>query len=520
MTSREHLARIGAYILRPSVLIIGALIVAGIGMLTAMWLTSTPQSGAYVAVSTGSITEEVDVSGIVKAKNDAKLSFQTGGEVSYINVAVGDHVTSGQLLMSLNNNTQASAVAIAKANLKMQKARLSSLLAGTRFEQIAINETSVARSYDALINAINTSFISADDAVHAKSDSSFSNPRVSSAKLIPLVPDILLVNRVQRERVLVEGILKEMHSYAFSATSQKVTDITSVSSKTQADLNTISAFLGDLSNALFKAVANGSISGDVIAKYRTSVDMARIEVASAERTLVNASASYKSAVNTLTLARAGATKNTIDAQMAFVDSARASLDMAISTEQKARLRAPFSGTISVQDATRGETVSPGIPLVSIISDGENQITSMVSEMNIEKIHVGDNVIVTFSAYPNKIFNAHVTTVSPSATEDRGSISYTITATFDSKDPRIKPGLSANLRIITKIKENTLIVPTSSIITDGKYKFVYVKKSGSLVKKYVITGIKSAFGMTEITSGVSVGDNVLTFGNGSGVISNL
>lgn len=61
------------------------------------------------------------------------------------------------------------------------------------------------------------------------------------------------------------------------------------------------------------------------------------------------------------------------------------------------------------------------------------------------------------------------------------------------------------------KASALVVPTSSVITDGGQSFVYLKTKGSPVKTLVTTGLVSTDGMTEILSGLSVGDEVLTFG---------
>ena len=62
------------------------------------------------------------------------------------------------------------------------------------------------------------------------------------------------------------------------------------------------------------------------------------------------------------------------------------------------------------------------------------------------------------------------------------------------------------------KEQALVVPTSSIMTDGGQSFVYVKRgTGAPVKTLVTTGLVSATGMTEIVSGLTSGQEVLSFG---------
>ncbi|HFC10581.1 MAG TPA: efflux RND transporter periplasmic adaptor subunit [Candidatus Kaiserbacteria bacterium] len=506
MASQKRLMRVLAFVSRPAVAIGGALIISIASVAFVWFLTGNSSVGIYSAVAFGPITEEVDVSGTVKASQNTSLSFQTVGQVASIHANVGDHVTAGSTLITLANETQSAAVALAKANLATQKARLDALTSGTRPEQISIDETSVSQAKSALENAIQHAYINADDAIHAKSDSSFSNPRVDSVRLIPLVSDTVLVSKVEKERIDIRPVLKNMHSLIASST-----DIGQRADSMQSDLKAVAVFLNDLSEALFKALPNGVTPAKTIASYQTLVDTARSEVSGALMTLTTAQTAYRSASGLLALARSGATQNDIDAQRASVQAGVARLASAKANLSRTYLVAPISGTVSQQNAHLGETVSPGVPLVSIVADGKYQVDARVSEIDITKIHLGDPVEVTLASYPNKTFNATVTTVPPSATKSNGGDSYKIVVTFNDTDARIKPGLSANLRIITAGKKNVLLVPTSSIIANGARYFVYVKSNGATVKKQIKIGIQSVSGMTEITSGLNAGDVVLSFG---------
>ncbi|HEX8946774.1 MAG TPA: efflux RND transporter periplasmic adaptor subunit [Candidatus Paceibacterota bacterium] len=269
--------------------------------------------------------------------------------------------------------------------------------------------------------------------------------------------------------------------------------------------------MSDLSAALFKALPNGATSATVLSGYQTNVDAARVEVSNALTALTTAETAYHTASGTLTLAKAGATQNDVDAQRAVVAAAQASLASAQAAAAQTYLVAPISGTVSAQNANLGQTVTPGMPLVSIVADGKYQADAQVSEVDVAKMKVGDTVEANFAAYPDATFAATVTTVPPAATLSNGTPSYTVTVTFADNDERIKPGLSANLRIITARKEHALTVPTSAIITSGAQKFVYVKRADSAVKVPVTTGIESADGMTEITNGLVAGDAIEAFG---------
>jgi RND family efflux transporter MFP subunit len=504
---RERFIALLSFLSKPSVALGGSLVI-GVIVVGIAWHGSTASpSGKYVSVTSGPITAEVDVSGVVKAAHSTDLSFQTSGTISSVPVQVGDHVGAGQTLVMLSAGTQVASVALAKANLEAQQAKLAALVAGTRPEEITIDQTAVTQAENALVNALASAYTNADDAVHAKADQTFTNPRTSNAQLSILVPDQNLVNKVQMERIALEPVLTAWKNTPPATQATFDSDVVSA----ETDLKTTGAFLDDLTAALAEAQPSNSNSAQVIVGYQTEVNLGRLNVSNALSALIGADTAYTSATGALTLAQAGATANDIAAQQAAVDGAQASLDAANAVAAQTVIAAPTSGTITVQNATLGQTVVPGVPVVSMIADGKYEADAEVSETDIATVQLGDVVNATFDAYPGVIFPATVTTVNPAADMSTGVASYGITVTFTNNDPRLKPGLSANLAIITATKDMTLLVPTSAIITNGNAKFVYVQSAHGVVQTSVATGITSATSMTEITSGLTQGEQVLEFG---------
>ncbi len=503
---RQRFISILSVLSKPAVALGGSFAIGALVVGLTWHATLVAPSGSFVSVTTGAITEEVDVSGIVKAAHSTDLAFQTSGRVASIQVQVGDHVEAGQTLVALDGSSQAAAVALAEANLEAQQAKLAALIAGTRPEQLAIDQTAVTQAGNALTSALSSAYANADDAVHAKADQVFTNPRSTDAQLAILVPDAALVTRVQAERVALEPLFASWQT-ALASTSNPESAVVS----SEANLKIVMAFLDDLTTALAEAQPSGSVLATTLVGYQTTVNAGRLNVSGALSALISADTAYQAAVGALTLAQAGATENDIDAQKAAVDAAQASVAVAEAAASQTVITAPVSGTITAQSANLGETVVPGSPLVSMIADGKYEADAQVSETDIAKIKLNDAVEVTFDAYPGVTFAAVVTTINPAATENAGVASYGVTVTFLKNDPRLLPGLSANLRIITATKDAVLLVPTSAVITDGSQEFVYVKNAKSVLRTPVTVGIESASGMAEIVSGLSAGDSVLTFG---------
>ncbi|HUY62506.1 MAG TPA: efflux RND transporter periplasmic adaptor subunit [Candidatus Paceibacterota bacterium] len=508
---RDRFIAVLSFVSRPVVAIGGALII-GAAVLLYVWVTtSVAPSGVYAPVTTGSITEEVDVSGVVKAAHSTDLSFQIPGQVSATLVNVGDHVAAGQTLVTLDGASEAAALASAKANLEVQRANLASLQAGTRPEQLAIDETNATQAASALENAIQSAYVSADAAVHTDADQLFDNPLTTNPTLIIQVPDAMLANRIQLERAALEPLFATWQTSLASAGSAPET----AAATGEADLKTIATFLNDLASALAETPAGGSLTTATLASYEASVNTARTNVASALAALTAADTANKAAAGALTLAKAGATQDDLNAEQALVDAAQAAVASAQVAVNETALAAPVAGTITAQNADIGETVSPGVPLVSMVADGKYEADASIPQTDIAKVKLGAAVDVTFDTYPSVAFPATVTTIDPAATVTNGVAAYGVTVTFTNDDPRVRAGMSGNLRIITATKDSVLQVPTSAVITDSAQQFVYVKGSAGPVETPVTTGIVSATGQTEITSGLTAGEEVLTFGASAG-----
>jgi HlyD family secretion protein len=80
-------------------------------------------------------------------------------------------------------------------------------------------------------------------------------------------------------------------------------------------------------------------------------------------------------------------------------------------------------------------------------------------------------LVTFDAIDNLIATGTVRVVDLVGTVSQGVVSYNIKISIDSQDSRIRPGMSVNATITTDKREGVLVVPSSSVKTQGKIKYV-------------------------------------------------
>ena len=183
--------------------------------------------------------------------------------------------------------------------------------------------------------------------------------------------------------------------------------------------------------------------------------------------------------------------------------------------EKSKLKAPISGTISKLDFEPGEQYSPGRPMISLISGNEYEIEVDISESDITKIKINDKVIITLDALGSELkFHGLVSFIEPAETVIQEVIYYRVKIVFDSNNGNlnlVKPGMTADVEITTNKKTNILFVPGRAIIDrNGEGKFVKTYNNQVLEEKKVQIGIIGDGGLIEIISGLSEGDEVVTF----------
>ena len=206
-----------------------------------------------------------------------------------------------------------------------------------------------------------------------------------------------------------------------------------------------------------------------------------------------------------------------------VTQAQNSLLDAEQTLSECYVAAPFSGIIASVPVIKGDNVSSGTTLATIITSND-LATVTLSEVDVAKISLGDKATLTFNAIPNLTIAGQVVEIDSVGTVSQGVVNYNVQISFDATNyGNVKPGMSVNANIITTIKQNVLSVPNSAIKTTGGVSYVQtfttplaaplagVQGSPSLTppqSQAVTTGISNATS-TEIVSGLNEGDTIVT-----------
>jgi RND family efflux transporter MFP subunit len=131
----------------------------------------------------------------------------------------------------------------------------------------------------------------------------------------------------------------------------------------------------------------------------------------------------------------------------------------------------------------------------------------VSEKLINTISVGDEVPIQIEALENSDIVGTVETVSPVAD---GTNTYPVKIKIENSDGLIKAGMFAKVNFTEQSSGDAIVLPVDVVLTSGDKKYVYIAEDGKPVKKEVQTGLDNGT-KVEITSGISVGDEIIVTG---------
>jgi RND family efflux transporter MFP subunit len=144
--------------------------------------------------------------------------------------------------------------------------------------------------------------------------------------------------------------------------------------------------------------------------------------------------------------------------------------------ERSEIAAPFDGTVVAMHVELGGYVSPGTPIVDVVSRGRVDAKLMVPESVINVIRVGQTLPIQIDALGEEVPGTvvSVTPYGPSA-----SRTFPVRVRLDDQDGRLKVGMSVTAHITTGAKRDALVVSKDAVLVrpDGSTVWVAVTPEG-------------------------------------------
>jgi RND family efflux transporter MFP subunit len=399
--------------------------------------TSASSTAGTGTVTETSMTNTVETSGTVSAKQLATLTWGTSGNVLEVDSTTGQQVSSGDILMKLDPTTAPSDVIQAISTLVTAKQNLET----------------AKQSNTALANA-EVALTTAQDNYDKELGYSYTlNKPIGTADY----------NAILKANVLND-----------QAAVTKAQDYYNGFAETPDSDTRKAAALATLAQARITLKTDTAIYNYYISAPNS------MDTASINANFNLAKAQLDDAQRAYDLLKNG---NNTDA----ITSAQAAVDAAQATVNELNITAPFNGEVAVVYSQVGDVVSAGTQALTLVDRSQMYLDVLVDETSISQVKVGNSVDISFDSLGIKT-TGKVTLINPIGVSSSGVVNYTVRVELDKTDPKILLGATATVVITTGAPQNVLFVPVSAVLSDSQGEYVMrVNSSGATERVTVVSG---------------------------------
>jgi len=479
-----------------------------------------PSVGSTAIVARATITDQVSSSGAVAASASENVGFAKGGKLTSLKVRVGDRVTAGQVVATVDTFAARQVLKQQKANLAAQEAALDRvidnpsvsgaqatlsqsrvILIATRRQISAVGtaDDSAIHRARAQLRAARRTAAKADDAVDA----------AQAACKVPGTPPATCAAQVasaSSSQASAEQGVEAAKTTLTAAEQKKKVD----AAAGQVSVETSRQGVVTAQNALSSA---SSDRPHAIDQQLALVHGAEVLVRSAQKdvddgTLAAPTDGVVSAINGVVGEYLAPSSGTT----ALAPGSRAAIPGSGSAASGAGAGGAGAGAGGAGAGGAGAgaaAIRPGGSQFLVLSRARSfQVVVPFEESDAAQIASGQRVSVRFDAIPGLTEDGTVVALSPSASAISGVISYYVTVRLERRNSRLRDGQTARVDVTTAERENVLSVPNAAVRRQGDTDIVVVVEPDGRQRIVTIRAGLVGADRTEVVSGLSEGQRVI------------
>lgn len=427
------------------------LTIIAIALVATLFIINRVNAGRNVAqedlqtatVERGNLTATIGATGSVRAVQSAILTWGTSGTVEEVNASVGERVIAHAVLAYLELNSLPQNVILAQVELEDAQNALDL--------DLAEKAKALAIAQDALDQATRDLYNLTHPGKQVDIDQAFANMILAKDQLDKAREDYEpYANKPE------DNLIRANYLLRLSEAQQRYDSAVRI----------YNAFTG---------TANA-----------TDISVAEGQLALAQGQLDIAQRDYDNAVAGL--------PNSAEARVAAAEAAL----------KLASIEVPFDGTVTDAFPLPGDQVAPGTVAFQLDDLSKLLVDVQVSEVDINRVQLGQDAVITFDAAPDQEYHGKVTGVALSGTIDSGVVNFRVTVELTDPDEFVHPAMTAAVNIVVTELQDVLLIPNRAVrVLDGK-RVVYVLREGQIVPVEVQIGASS-----EVSSELVGGDLVET-----------
>ena len=196
---------------------------------------------------------------------------------------------------------------------------------------------------------------------------------------------------------------------------------------------------------------------------------------------------------------------------ARASTTRARALVAINQERlnKTEIKAPFDGLLAARMVEIGQTVAPGQPVMALVDLSRMRVRIHVSERDYVDLDPRDPVTVIVEAYPDGNIPGRIDRIGIKA--DERTNTFTVDILVDNPDLTLKAGLTARVKLTTRIVPEALLIPQSAVLYRADVQEVFVVGPGNRADIRRVTLGRTTGSSVRVLDGLSPGDRLVTAG---------
>ncbi|NPV48287.1 MAG: efflux RND transporter periplasmic adaptor subunit [Armatimonadetes bacterium] len=478
----------------------------------------------------GEIRLNVPLTGTVEAWREVDVQGEVAGKVAWVGPDVGDRVAAGAPLVRLDTALAAASRQQSVAAAAAASARYGQTATGLKLtkDETTIGVRQAEKNVESARNRLAQAKTSAK-LTRTRVEDAIEQARIALNQARTRLAEVKAGTRTQevaQARARVEQAQASLRLAKLSV--DRARNLVQAGAVAQAQLDaaqveyeTAEAQVRIAQQALNLAEEGARTEQVRLAELAVSqaeqglreAEAQRAQIDVAERDVRAAELAVDQAEEALHLARAGqrrvkASEQDLQAARANVGQAKAGVMSSTTQLRKHVIYAPISGIVAARNVEPGEGASPGVALMRIVNLDTVRVVAEASDLEVDRIRVGQRAAVRVDALPGEEFMGDVTDIAPQAGKDVRS--FNVRIRIANPGHRLRAGMFARVDVLTGVRSQATIIPRDALVERGNERVVYTVVGGRVKVRSVRVGAIDG-NRVEVDSGIRPGDTVIVSG---------
>ncbi|MEZ4195491.1 MAG: HlyD family efflux transporter periplasmic adaptor subunit [Candidatus Paceibacterota bacterium] len=326
----------------------------------------------------------VSLIGTVRPQSEVKITNERGGKVTSVQTALGSTVKAGQILLTLENDSERASLLQAEGAYEAALANSDSSDSGLREA-----ESRYTAATQGAVSSIDSAYITFTDSLYNTVDKFFSNPTsgIIGFKLNGKGQTSFLNEERTAMRTIVSTWPRNIAPNSEQSKIMSALDVSKQNNERLLSLvDTIVLLLQESENA-------SGVPGESVSALSADLTSVRNRLVGAINAIDGASANLAGASESLKRASIGAKGGTTSLSDAQIKQALGSLRAAQANYEKTLIRTPLSGTVNSFDVKVGAYLNAFSDIATIANNNALEVVVFASDKERGRLAVGDEVVL-------------------------------------------------------------------------------------------------------------------------------